>query len=98
MLCMCVYAESTTTTNMSQRNTNRISDRFRPTYNALKRSKKNPYSGQISDRTGDAFIAGQLSNEWREMIIKLLTNQRKRAWHYECFCRARSCCGDCMTT
>jgi len=34
------------------------------------------------------FIAGQLSEEWREMIIKLLTNQRKRAWRYEAFCRA----------
>ena len=62
MLCMCVYAESTTTTNMSQRNTNKISDRFRPTYSALKRSKKSPYSGQISDRTGDEVRKDPLSN------------------------------------
>ena len=66
MLCTCVYVESTTTTSMSQRNTNKISDRFRPTYSALKRSKKNPYSGQISDRTGDEIRKDPLStyNRW----------------------------------
>ncbi len=63
MLCVCVYAESITTANMSKRNTNsnRTSGRFEPSYKCLERSKKSPYSGQISDRTNDEVRKDPLS-------------------------------------
>ena len=65
MLCTCVYAESTTAANMSQKNANKVSDRFKPTYRALRRSKKSPYSGQITDRTADEIRKDPLSTYQR---------------------------------
>ena len=55
---VCVYAESTTTTNMSK---NKSASRFKPRYDCFERSRDSPYTASVTDRTSQEVRDDPLS-------------------------------------
>ena len=61
VLCTCVYAESTTTTSMSQ-SKNTVSGRFKPTFRSYEKSRNSPYTARVNERSTKEVREDPLEN------------------------------------